>query len=553
VLSPPFRFNKRYTFDSRGRRLVDLTNREADQGLLRFTPRATDRLRIPYHTRYGGTSCTTQVYRETIRGLSLALHRQFNCRKPERVGYCEHLYWSQNINLRLTLNSFVQYAHILAPHFTNFHGRLEEELRHYADAHPKRALRVRAHLEALLKGSIAHQTRLERERVVAKFKIELAKIGKVPRIIVDLGVAASLAGAWYASTLKEAMAMEPLRTGNLFAWFCPTASYTNLKKAFDLLYDPPAPFTIVLFSDDAAIAVRGPDGVRWIDMDISSCDKSHTAGIFNMLRILTPAAHQEVVEALLAQLRAPLLIRHPNHRSRERVLATPIEETLYSGSTLTTVINNVAVMAIADIAASDPPAIDASGVARAAELIGYIVECNQRSRFEDMQFLKHSPCRDVNGEWQPVLNLGVFARSSGNVFGELPGSAETPLAERARRQHASMLQCMWPNTHFPMLDAARAQYQVDPGHHALYVESYLRNTMRVIDGWPHLYFTDESVLRRYEIAPSDANGLRQLLGGPLFHVYTGPDIEATLRKDYSLSHNQTHLAHQPAEWLPNLL
>jgi len=548
-----FRFNGRFIFLGGTGKLYDQV-----KGELLFTKMPAQKLSIPYHTRYGGTTCTTTVYTRTTRSLSLALHRQFNVRKPEIFGLCEHLYAQQVAVLPSLQHHFAKYSAALARHTFDYRGALWEELEHYADKHPKRALRVRNHIAALVDGSLADRTRLLRDRhgrrfVVAALKIELAKIGKVPRITVNLEVGASLVGAWLAKCLKTAMAAEPLHHAGLYAWFCPAANYKNLKRAFDLLITPPERITIILFSDDAAIAVAGPHGTCWIDMDISSCDKSHTRALFDTVRAMTPQHMKADMETLMQQLKAPLVIRAPNRSNREKVVVLPVEETLYSGSVLTTLVNNVAVMSIA-LRAHERMAATPEDFVAAAQDIGYIVECKGHQRLEKMQFLKHSPCQDVDGVWQPVLNLGVYTRSCGHVYGELPGSKETSPAVRAHQQHAALLRCMWPNTHFPMLDHARSVYTCDDqAVAALGAKLLTANPHREIDGWPHLHFTDEAVLKRYDLVPGEATTFDQLLSGALFHVYTGPDIDKILTVDYGLTTNHQVDSYRQAEWLPNIL
>lgn len=510
-------------------------------------------MRIPYHTRYGGTSSSTVVYYETVRSLGLALHRQFNVRKPELRGYCARLFRQQRINLPRWREVFKNYKHALAVWFVDYRGSLEEEVLRYAEAHPKRRARILAHFESIRTGSRVLGPRLVWGRVLAKFKVELAKAGKVPRIIVDLGVMASLVGAWFAKTLKEAMACEPLEYGDFLAWFCPSASYTNLKKAFDRLWEPTHRYTLIVFSDDAALAIRQADGtVVWFDIDISSCDKSHGAELFDLLRAVCPSPWTHELEWLLDQLRAPLLIRSPNRDVRESFRARPKCETLYSGSVLTTLVNNVAVMAIGlQIAASQAATV--AGIVHAASEVGYIVTCKVSTRFEDVQFLKHSPARDIAGVWQPLCNLGVFVRSAGFVWGELPvfGQSGLSLMDRARLQHGAHLRCTWPNTHFPMLDRAREAYPTTSTAVAHFRAIQAReNAHRELDGWPELWFTDASVLNRYDLREQSVPALDSVLGGPLGYCYTGSDVDTILYKDYELRNAQSATPRQPADEIP---
>lgn len=483
------------------------------------------------------------MYRPSVHNLGLALHRLFNVRKPELPGHCAMLYWKQGIIAPHFTQHFTQYSQLITDHTAHYTDSFTEEVLHHADVHPKRALRIRAHLEALQQSLHQPGPRLNRERVVVKFKVEVAKAGKVPRTIVDLGCMASLVGAWLASTLKKAMAANPLRAPGLEARFVPDATYRSLKAGFDFLRNAPERYNVILFSDDAAISVRDGNTIRYYDLDISSCDKSHGAAIFNLVRAACPMHLRHELEWLLAQLRATLRIRHPNLATRECFDVRPICETLYSGSVLTTLINNIAVMLIA-LAIADAQATTVEEMKRAAESVGYIVTLKEHEQFEQVQFLKHSPARDVNGEYQPLLNFGVYARAAGVTWGELPNPS-LPLRERAAHQQAALLKCMWPNTHFPALTRART----------LYSEPLLANITSVRsqhthahepEGWPELHFDDSAVLGRYGL--TDITAIAQFLALPPGYQFNHPDIAHTLQVDYELDtvidppHSPTPLA-----------
>jgi len=505
-------------------------------GLLTLRAHPTQRLPLPYVTKYGGTSVSTVTYRPCLHNISMALHRVFCAREPALPGYCAQLYWNQGITAVLYHPMFKQYAARIAAHFP-LNNSFVEEVLHYADPHPKRRLRIRGHLEALRQALHTPGPRVVRGRVVAQLKVEQAKGGKKPRLTVDIGVMGSLVGAWLAKRMKSRMAEEPFRYGKTTMYFIPDASYQSLKRGFEILYNPHTDYALLLFSDDAALAIRSPDGVVWYDIDISSCDKSHTVQIFRILSIITPPSHRHELAWLIAQLTTKLQIRHPNRNRRERLYATPREATLYSGSVLTTLVNNVAVMLIG-LAIEAHGAHDVQGIVRAAESVGYIVTVKEHHRFEQVQFLKHSPARDTRGEWQPLLNLGVFARACGRVNGELPMWPGATLRERAEAQQGALLKCMWPNTHFPALTRARAKWNTSRAQNE---ERVRAEHYRVYDGWPELHFTDASVLRRYGLDPSQASDYFQLLSLPPFYQITGPAINLVLQADYELSNNQTQL------------
>lgn len=536
-------FNNRYSLSRAARRVYDVRT-----GNITWPAKPAMKLSIPYHTRYGGTSCTSTVYLPTVANLALALHRQLCCRLPAQPGACAQLYAAQSTHLPRVAAPLERHARSGYTEYSAYTDSVTEELTHYADAHPKRAARITAHILALQTGTQIPGPRVTRGRVVAGFKIELAKIGKVPRIVVDIGVEASLVGAWLAKTIKAAQSTHPYKSASLHAHFIPAATYADLKRGFDILRQPTVKYTAIVFSDDACLAVCTPNGVKWYNLDISSCDKSHGPEVFASLKRSVPPEFRHEVEYLYQQLRTKLLIRNPRD-PRQKFYITPRHITLYSGSVLTTCVNTHAVFIIAlAIAAAD--ATTTQEIIAAAASVGYIVTCEPATRFEEVQFLKHSPAQDVNGEWQPLMNLGVFLRSAGHVYGDLPHTGHHTLNQRAALQHAAHLKCSWPNTSFPYLDEARTRYPITTQRN---VDLHMKHNMHRAPGeWPELVFTTASTLQRYGLEHADTTAIRNILAGPLMHLHTGNSVDVVLLKDYGLTTNDTHtrLPPPPAPWLP---
>jgi len=470
------------------------------------------------------------VYEESIRNLGLALHRLINSRNPAVPGECAALYEKQARALPRYYQLFDAYSKSLAQHLVDYQGALIEEMLRYAEKHPKRELRIRAFLQALREGELRMAHRCIRGKVKVKFKYEVAKVGKVPRTVVDLGVLASLVAAWMVKGLKTAMARTPFRLGNISMHFIPTSSYKDLKDAFDLLRNPQSEYVLVLFSDDSTLACRRGHQIVWFDLDISACDKSHTHELFMCLRNATPSHLRPEMDVLLAQLRCPASVRNPTN-SKERFTLIPKCEFLYSGSLVTTVTNNIAVMCIGlSVASHQAKTVDEIRVAAAD--IGYVLTIVERHDFESVQFLKHSPVEDVNGVYQPALNMGVFLRAAGIVVSDLPGRQTVPIVERARAQHAALLSCCWPNTTFPLLARAREKFGPPTLDAIRSIEkSHYRFSER--GTWPRLEFTDDSILRRY-LPVRPQSDLYDFFCGATFHRYSGPTLDAILYKDYSL-------------------
>lgn len=535
----PYHNNHRFTCNS------PLYNQVT--GAIMFTPKPQIKISAPYHTRYGGTSTTTVVYRHTPQNLALALHRMTCVREPLIPGLCARLYRDQATNLPQISRALEQHALVYYTACGDYLGGFDEEEAHYADPHPKRAARINAHLTSVITGTRIPGPRLRFGRVVAGFKIERAKMGKRPRLVVDLGVEASLVGAWITKWYKHQQSSHPYIDQHTAVHFIPASTYSNLSAAFTYIQDPPRTYTALVYSDDAVLAIQQRGVTTWYNLDISSCDKSHGSALFQSFLECVPGPLRQEVGWLYSQLRAPMQVRSPGDM-RQRFLIRPNHITMYSGTTLTTCVNTHALTLII-IAISRAMAITPAQIMAAAASIGYIVTCQHAPRLEQVQFLKYSPIRDVDGVYQPVLNLGVYLRSAGQVYGELPGCADIPRNTRAEHAHAALLKCMWPNTHFPMLTAGRDRY---PNTTEKAMKAPTASLVhRVVGNWPTLRFTDESILTRYGLEQTDPIAIRNIFAGPLFYLYTGTDVDTVLRLDYDLTTNQTttRLPPPPAEWI----
>lgn len=510
-------------------------------GALQFPPTPQRRLRHrPLRVKQTlvgpAVSCTGVVYDRTAGNVALALTRLTGSREPATFGLCAALYTNQaNFVKHVYRPHFERYAAQLSSHplWVNYLNCLEEEALHFADRHPKRLPRIHAMVTQLREGRQLG-TRCWADRVEGKFKVEVAKQNKYPRLVVDLGVPASLIGAWLATCLKRAMAACPWVGPKFHLEFIPDASYRSLKRAFDLLLNCPAEYTFVFFSDDAALAIRTAGGIRYFEIDISSCDKSHGEEVFDLLNDEYPPHLRGQVAYVLGQLKCRLRIRDPEDR-RRYVDLDPLHPTLYSGSVLTTIVNNNGSQMIGWSTAHHG-ATDCKSIQDAAAAAGYLVTVRECPSLFQVQFLKHSAAIDVDGVVQPVVNIGVFLRAIGVTLGELPGSGPLPL--RAAAHAAAIASCTWPNTHFPLIDAFRERF----GKPCMVTVSRYMEAHPLRDfSWPVLHFTDASVLRRYEFQRDGreyTQGWSQL--HRFFHEATvgtitaGPEMDQILDLDYEM-------------------
>lgn len=400
------------------------------------------------------------VYGNTNHNVSLGLERLTKIRVPLLYGFDQYLQCQQKQYIS-TLTAFInKLQKSYGPTFFDYLNMVDECEEHYADQHQKKQLRIAARADILEENLYFNHTWQSRGRKTEyKLKtMEVAKPGKIPRLIGDLGVHASLQGFRLTSFMKKAMANNVIHHNEGIIQFCPTPDPFCLEEVFDKLINPPGRFYFVLFSDDSCLAYRSGNKVLRFNVDISSCDASHTESLFMAMRSLFPVELQAEVDQLIDQCRAPITVydrNTPLGTRRRKVTLKPKTPRLYSGSTLTTIINNVANIIIAhSISASEITC--GEDIIKAAARTGYIVTCEDCDDWHKLQFLKHSPVRCSDGVVRPLLNIGVLLRLSGRCKGDLPGSKKIPMKERARAFQASLLHGAYPKARFTLIDKMKA-------------------------------------------------------------------------------------------------
>jgi len=430
-----------------------------------------------------------------------------------------------------------------SPHFTSYKGADLEALLHHADPHPKVLLRKQAYKEMTEECTNVDDYSLWVKSVLWKLKKnEWAKPGKKPRSIGDLGVAASLLGFRLTNFMKTAQAAEDIEVNGGTICFCKSPDPFELKKHFENLLDPPGRFYYLYFSDDACLAIRNPNGgVDRYNLDISSCDASHSTELFRLLERLTPRGlPRDDMERLVAQCKLPLRVVSrvdPN----VKIVLQPLTERLYSGSTITTAINNCANICIG-LAISQ---LDYTGVLgpdgssfeliNAAAQAGYIVTgTNPLTHFEDVQFLKNSPVLDNHGDWHPMLNFGVFLRSSGTCNGDLPGHG--PLKERAEAFQRGLLKCTFPYCTSEVIDRMHAVLGTGNVVVTKEVEESLAYKTVLNSKYPIYQVDTVSFCRRYRLDDSEYSDLLHEFANLRFgQHYNASCVAKILKKDYDLT------------------
>jgi len=473
--------------------------------------------------------------------------RRLTCkRKPERIGYHEQLFKNQASFVYGHAAVYEQIKKMYALQCLEYTDQFEEALDHHGDPHVKRMLRVEAWREMCDEtGDNASATGTWHSRPfrwVMK-KQEIAKPGKIPRGIMDLGVNASLLGFRVTAALKCAQSALPLQYLGGVIETVKAVSQDLLTSVFRKLINCSSRYYFVIFSDDSCLSIRAPDGtVHYYNVDISKCDASHGTTRFKSLKAITPDNLRPAIDLLVQQCSEPFTIQD-SENSRNFVMLQPKRPMLYSGSTLTTVVNNNASMDIG-LSIAETPYIDEDSLVAAAERAGYIITLERCYDYHRLQFLKHSPVIDTSGQVRPLLNLGVLLRLSGTCRGDLPGRGD--LQVRAQSFQAQLLAGAYPTASFTLIDNMKAtagplssdacfQKAVDTA--LQYKIGEVSETKFHVD--------DEEVYARYNqslgkditsISPAQIHEINYLFGtaGYGIHVNT-PALATILLADYGLS------------------
>lgn len=355
---------------------------------------------------------------------------------------------------------------------------------------------------------------------------EWAKPGKRPRMIADLGVSASLVGFRLLEMLKLAQSENDLNINGYTVHFCKSPQTSELSNVFKNLHNPPGKGYFVYFSDDACFARRVNGVVERYNLDISSCDSSHTEGIFNLLYQCIPPRFHSQLKILIDQCTSPLSLSSCVVGSKEKLLFYPTTPRLYSGSTITTAINNLANIVIAfQLATSEPSSVD---MAKCIAETGYIVTGTEPLQsFHHLQFLKNSPVYDLQGRIRPMINLGVFLRASGVCKGDLPGRG--CVVSRARAFQKSLIRSTFAHVDSPLLDVLKNTFSSA----ADIVYDHSIDSKHVTD----LTFTttDDILRERYSLNQIEIDELYKFARSPNFTILRGDSFNKILTMDYGLT------------------
>jgi len=473
---------------------------------------------------YAKNDINTSLMLQRITGQRPVLHDELFENQAD--------YFDENFSFILWLRE--QFS----PKLEDFFDVVDECRDHVGDPHPKRLLRLQAWQELIEEGRMYEPVWIH--KVVYKMKRdEWAKYRGIPRGIGDLSVVASLQGFVLTGMLKEAQCRELHFFGGT-AVFVKSPDFNSLTSLFNNLINPPGRFYFGYFSDDACLSIRHNGAVYLFNMDISKCDASHGPAVFRGFIDLVPEPARSTAESLVDQCRLPIEVTSTIDK-RKKVKLKPNRPVLYSGSTMTTAINNLANLMICH---SVVQVFDGTleSIKRGAQAVGYLVSGTEACEdFHDIQFLKHSPVLDSKGDVVPLLNLGVLLRASGVCRGDLPGPSTIPIQEKARIFQSALLAGAYPRAHFPLIDnmkkaCAGATAQ---GKHLVQLKRQIETQFayKVVDvDHPTIHVSAEESLFRYRLTPCEQYEVNELFGRAKFQDrFRTPGIEKILLRDYSLS------------------
>lgn len=389
---------------------------------------------VSYRSVYGPTFRHSGLtYANTSRNLGLAAYRLFH----DKVGGLLDLHVVQ-----------VRRLPILASQLTAFREDLERDLpfenpfelveRASEQAHGKRRIRMEAHAELKSHGVLFSEKHLFMFRdIQAKMKLEeWAKPGKYARIISDFGTPASLRAGWLIEAIKVGLAERYMQFDHGWCKFVYSVNLPELTKVFT---EATTQSCFHYHSDDSRATIICSDGTLYYDLDISACDSSQGPAVFQTLGNLVPDRYFADMNALLKQCQEPSKMGYGKTALRFKAVEGRYFE--YSGTLLTTMLNNIASLCVgAQLMSLSPTNCHDTDlkVREILETCGWKMDCVLHSRVEKMQFLKCSPVR-CGGGYSAVMNLGVIMRCIGQKHGDLSGDKSTPLKERAAIENGKLV------------------------------------------------------------------------------------------------------------------
>lgn len=493
------------------------------------------------------------IYKLSDNNISRALIRQTNTALAED-GEELHQYTREFVRMR-TVRRFESafYEHVSVNESLDPKDYFDKLLLYASEPHPKRRLRMHAVLQLENHNLWCHKNWL-RKAITGKLKrFEWAKPGKIPRLICDLGVMASLAMGYAAKRCKELLTTFKYSSTNI-AQFISTPDQSALEHTFKQLIHPSGKSHFACFSDDSCFAAHCKDGVLRVNLDISQCDATQTAYIFESIMRCIPSnlPIRIWLEKGLDQLKQNFTIPSTDQSRKIRFKVNRDEAFgifLASGSTWTTLINTWANFLIErSLSTVDfrqytiSEALDL--IPKLALRAGYKVTCEDASsNICKLQFLKHSPTHDG----LPYLNLGVMLRSIGTSHTDLPGTKRQSFYDRACAFNKQLLTGMKHAGASPLYNLLAAKYGVG-GVVAHMSNAALLNYTHFDHAIP---VTESDICSRYNITHDEHVEMLELFrAADIGDLIRCRATDKIMELDYGLGHPTIHSSYLPEATTP---
>lgn len=357
--------------------------------------------------------------------------------------------------------------------------------------------------------------------------LEWGKRDKNGRIVCDLGTPASLLGGDIIAVIKDVLGQRPIIVHGQEMHYVKSPDRNLLRQLFARMRGENM---FLYFSDDSTWSRRCSDGMLFVDLDLASCDLSNGPAVFQYLVHLFPARYAELGKRLIEQCCSTAKLGY----GRGSYKFKPVWYYEYSGTTLTTLLNNVANIMIGEQLAMIPYGTRAQTV---AHLERVLTDCGWRVPFksgdecrcfEDITFLKNSPVYTVNGDVDSILNFGVILRTLGQRTWDLPGKGT--MEKRGYEFNSSLVRGFKHAGDTALLRLLKKKFRGNA--HSAENESYL---VKYLTGSDIGLIDDASIAARYKISSSDLQVMYNAIESAGFgDIIDTVASRAILAKDYGL-------------------
>lgn len=511
-----------------------------------------------YRTVFGPTFCHTgQMYSCDRKGLQGAIRRITCKREPTIPGLHERLVANQYRNVGKRFHKrWARWFSRKLRYKVNSVDRLQEQVKWANKADPKRVERINALRDIHNSGRMSHQTWIKDVEYKCK-PSEILPTGKYLRGTGDLTVVGSTRLGYFMSDVKSIFE-DVLEIENGQAKFYGSPQLDCMRECFKNLTDPPRDVFFSFYSDDSCVAARCIDGLLMANCDISACDGSNYEPVFKLLELAmtTGMSTDEDVKAAFKQLKADFFVRDPFNRKRKFRFKNK-GQVLFSGSTLTTAVNNMAntlifmqFMKKYNNGMTRAEASEALHVA--AEEVGFILKVDVCNCMEKIQFLKMSPFVNEFGLIDAVMNLGVWIKNFGTFKGDLPGRTKDGIQLRGESFLYEVVRgrLNWGN--HSVAEAFREKFVNNVN---IFKAQHFKEINRKIDkrnrddhwveGSQIGRISSDSLSKRYGVETAEIDELVHAIGqARIGSAISLPIISKIMEVDYGFSHSAYHIPSQ---------